>query len=265
LATRLAQPGRTGAALAAVALGLTASAVLGVPFGTLLGQHLGWRATFWLVTLTSAVAMLLLLIRRPPAAADGADSPVPGILARFAPLVERPVMAALLPGLLWNTANMTSYTYLGAALGEHHRSNVVVILFLVYGLGGLAGSQLGGRLVDRFGAARPLLLCLALAAINQALLGIASSNVVTLGIALMVWSVTGWCTFAPQQSRLIAIAPRSAPLVIALYHSTIYVGAAAGAALGGTLIANGLHPTQLHWVTAVLLAASIGALGVSAS
>lgn len=259
LATRLARSGRTGAALSAVALGLTASAVLGVPFGTLLGQHLGWRATFWLVTLISALAMLLLG-RRPPAVADDANPPLPGIRARFAPLTQRPVLLALLPGLLWNTANMMSYTYLGAALAEHHQSDVVVLLFLVYGLGGLAGSQLGGQLVDRFGAIRPLVACLAVAAINQVLLGISSANIVTLGGALVIWSVTGWSTFSPQQSRLIAIAPQSAPLVIALYHSTIYVGAAAGAALGGMLIAGGLRPSQLHWATTALLLASLGVL-----
>lgn len=260
LAASLAQPDRKGSALAAVALGLTASAVLGVPFGAFLGQRLGWHATFWFVALLSAAAVTVLLSSPPRgASADGA-APA-GLGARFAPLARPAVLLALLPSLLWCTANFTSYTYLGAALAERHAPDAVVALFLIYGLGGLAGSQAGGRLADRFGPARPIVACLAFA--NQALLGLAGAGTITLGAALVVWSFTGWATFAPQQSRLIAIEPENGPLVIALNNSTIYLGSALGAALGGALILHGVPATGLHWATAALLAAALAASGVS--
>ena len=143
------------------------------------------------------------------------------------------MLLALLPSLLWCTASFTSYTYLGATLAERHGPDAVVALFLVYGLGGLAGSQAGGRLADRFGPTLPMVACLAVAVVNQSLLGLADVGVVTLGVALAVWSFTGWATFAPQQSRLLGIEPENGPLVIALNNSTIYLGSAFGAALGG--------------------------------
>lgn len=263
LAASLARPDHRGAALAAVAIGLTASAVLGVPFGTFVGQRLGWRSTFWLVTLVSVVAVLILFFIPPTNLPKPSAAPA-RLASRFAPLAKAPVLLALLPGLLWNTANMTSYTYLGASLAERHEPNAVTLLFFVYGVGGLVGSQLGGRLTDRFGSLRPLAFCLAIATANQALMGITATNSLTIAAALVVWSVTGWATFAPQQSRLIAIEPQNAPIVIALYHSTIYVGAAAGAAIGGVLMEHAVPATGLHWVTAGLLVVALLALGASA-
>lgn len=262
LAAGLARPERRGSALAAVALGLTASAVLGVPFGAFLGQRLGWHATFWFVALLSAAAVAVLL-SSPPRGAS-ADGAVPTSLReRFAPLARPTVLLALLPSLLWCTANFTSYTYLGAALAERHAPDAVVALFLVYGLGGLAGSQAGGHLADRFGPARPIAACLAVAAANQALLGLSAASTMTLGAALVAWSFTGWATFAPQQSRLLAVEPANGPLVIALNNSTIYLGSALGAALGGVLVAHGLPASGLHWATAGLLAAALAAFGLS--
>ncbi|MDX8504787.1 hypothetical protein RFM40_05445 [Mesorhizobium sp. VK22E] len=86
---------------------------------------------------------------------------------------------------------------------------------------------------------------------------------ITISTALIVWSFTGWATFAPQQSRLLSIEPENGPLVIALNNSTIYLGSALGAALGGLLIAKGLPASALHWTTATLLLTALAAFGAS--
>ncbi len=86
LAAGLARPERKASALAAVALGLTASAVLGVPFGALLGQRLGWHATFWFVALLSAAAAAVLL-SSPPRSAP-ANTATTGLGSRFVPLTR---------------------------------------------------------------------------------------------------------------------------------------------------------------------------------
>ncbi|GJD53337.1 Purine efflux pump PbuE [Methylobacterium crusticola] len=254
LAASLARPERRGAALAAVALGLTASTVLGVPLGALIGHALNWHATFWMVVVLSALAAGVLAARPPRAAPDTRPA---GLASRFAPLARPRVLLALLPSLIWCTGNFTSYTYLGAALAGRYAPGVVAGLFLVYGLGGLVGSQLGGRLADRFGATGPILACLCVGVANQLLLGVTGTHPVGAGAALLVWSFCGWATFAPQQSRLLAIAPNDGPVVIALNNATIYLGSALGAGLGGLLIGAGTPATGLHWATAGLLAAAL--------
>jgi len=255
LAASLGEPHRKGAAIATVALGLTASAVFGVPLGTAIGEALGWRMTFWLITALSAAAVAALAAN-PPREGPLAGT-VPGYAARLAPLKQRTVLLALAPSLLWNTANLTSYTYLGAVLSQRFAPPIVAILFCVYGIGGLIGSQIGGRLVDRFGAMVPLAACLGIAAVNQSLMGFALHSAWLAAPALAVWSITGWGTFAPQQARLIDLAPGSSALVIALNHSIIYIGAAAGAGLGGAALARGLTLDHLHWITVALLSAAL--------
>ena len=49
--------------------GLTAANVLGVPFGTLLGQAAGWRSTFWAITGIGVLALvgIVALVPRPQA------------------------------------------------------------------------------------------------------------------------------------------------------------------------------------------------------
>lgn len=256
LATSLAPGNRKGAALSAVATGLTASAVFGVPIGAAIGQELGWRATFWLVTVISGIAVIALSVR-PFTNRENAKPARVTYLARFAPLTQTKILAALLPSFLWNTANLTSYTYLGARLAEHHPPQTVIFLLFVYGVGGLIGSQLGGRLLDRFGAVIPLAFCLGFAAVNQTLMEVTSLTTVTTAIALAIWSITGWATFAPQQARLIELAPQNSALLIALNHSVIYIGFATGAAIGGAAITHGIEVSQLHWLTAGLLTAAL--------
>jgi DHA1 family inner membrane transport protein len=258
LAASLAAPHRKGVAISTVALGLTASAVFGVPIGTLVGEALGWRMTFWLITALSAAAVAALIAHPPPDEPGTGD--VPSYAARLAPLKQRSVLLALAPSLLWNTANLTSYTYLGAALSQRFEPQIVIILFAVYGIGGLIGSQLGGRLVDRFGAATPLAACLAIAALNQSLMGFSLHSAWMTAAALGIWSITGWGTFAPQQARLIDLAPGGSALVIALNHSIIYIGTAVGAGLGGAALARGLGLGDLHWITAALLTAALATL-----
>ena len=65
LATAAAPVGRKGAALSAVALGLTTAFVAGVPFGVVVGKIFGWHATFWFVATLSIVAAVALAWGRP--------------------------------------------------------------------------------------------------------------------------------------------------------------------------------------------------------
>ena len=56
VATGLVAPHRKASAIAIMFTGLTVANILGVPFGTWLGQAYGWRATFWAVTLPMAIS-----------------------------------------------------------------------------------------------------------------------------------------------------------------------------------------------------------------
>ncbi len=60
VATGLVAADRKASAIAVMFTGLTVATILGVPLGTLVGQHLGWRATFWAVAAVGLIALAII-------------------------------------------------------------------------------------------------------------------------------------------------------------------------------------------------------------
>jgi predicted MFS family arabinose efflux permease len=75
-------------------------------------------------------------------------------------------------------------------------------------------------------------------------------------IAIAGWGCAAWGTLAPQQHRLVAAAPHSAPVVIGLNTSAIYLGATLGGIVGALAIA-GLGTDALAFIAAGLAAFSL--------
>lgn len=72
VAAGLVPPERLGRAIAMVFGGTAVSTALGVPLGTVIGQELGWRATFGTIALVGGVALVALLTSVPPVEHTGA-------------------------------------------------------------------------------------------------------------------------------------------------------------------------------------------------
>jgi DHA1 family inner membrane transport protein len=60
-AASLVPKAKQGSAIALMFTGLTVANVLGVPGGTALGQHLGWRSTFWAVTALGVIGLVSIV------------------------------------------------------------------------------------------------------------------------------------------------------------------------------------------------------------
>jgi predicted MFS family arabinose efflux permease len=76
-------------------------------------------------------------------------------------------------------------------------------------------------------------------------------------VLAFVWSAVGWSFVAPQQVRLLKLAPDMAGVVLALNAAAIYVGSASGSALGGLIQTVG----DLTWLGAAGGIGMLGALG----
>ena len=71
VAASVVPPNKRASAIGLMFTGLTLANILGVPFGTFVGQGLGWRATFWFITGLGVialvpVALLVPFIKRRP-------------------------------------------------------------------------------------------------------------------------------------------------------------------------------------------------------
>jgi DHA1 family inner membrane transport protein len=247
-------------ALSFVFGGLIFSTVLGVPLATWAGHVLSWQGVF--ITL-AALALACI-----PAAARFVTDRSAGqpVAARsITSLLGRPPIAwSVLATALQSAAQFASYTLIAVLLTVRYAlapAHVSVAL-LLFGIGGVSGNLLGGRLGDRV---RPiLLLTLALAGMGATFiaLALAPRNPVA-GVALLVaWAVLAMLFQAPQQKRLLALAPGFAGLVLALNSAAMYLGMSLGSWIGaGTFRRWGVE--ALPVASVFLMAVAMMALGLS--
>jgi predicted MFS family arabinose efflux permease len=257
LAARLAPPGMRGRAVATVFGGLTTATVLGAPAGNLLGPVLGYRGVYALVGVLALVALVsvLALVRVPrvaPAAApvaDGAptgDRALPGLVA-----------VTLLVSMLETAAALMVQTYSSPLLTDLAGLTGVLLsaVLLAYGVAGVAGNVVGGRLADRFGAGRSIVLALGTSTAALLLLTPATATAGTALAVFALWGFAAWAMNSPLQNVLLTLAGRHGQLVVALNSSIISLGTGIGALLGGWAIAGPGYAALAPAAAALMLVA----------
>lgn len=260
VATQLNPPEHRGRAVAAVFGGITLALVVGVPAGSLLGEPLGYRGVFALVgalCLLGALAVRALLPRVDP-------PPAVGLRARLAVAADSRVLAVLAVTVLNLVAVMCVYTYIAPLLDATAgvAGSGLGLLLLAYGVGALAGNAAGGRLADRFGSARPLVVVLPVFTAIMATFPLTATTVPGAAVALFLLGGVGWTTNAPIQSRLITLSPAGSGLLLSLNASAIYLGAGLSGVVGGLLITL-VGVTAMPPVAAVLGLLSLALLPVA--
>ena len=152
-ASLIAQPGQEARTLGRVIAGWSVSLVAGVPLSALISDAIGWRATYGVLALCAAVALLGL--RRLPE--RRAAHPAPLRLSRLlAPLSYRDVPALLLGCLAFSSAFYGVYAF----LADHVRrllalsAGQVGFIAFAYGAGFMLSGLLGARLIERLGPRR---------------------------------------------------------------------------------------------------------------
>ncbi|BFP55685.1 MFS transporter [Streptomyces sp. CMC78] len=254
VATRLVAESRQARAVATMFLGLTVANIVGVPAATLLGQHLGWRATFLVVAAIGLTAMAALA-RLVPAIPVEAHQDVRRELRA---LGNRQVLLGLLTAVFGFAGVFAVYSYLSAmttkAMG-FGESSVTVVLAL-FGIGMTLGALAAGPLTDR--ALRPTLYG-SLGALAVILVAFPFTVHVQWAALVMVVLLggVGFMTTTPLQMLVMNKAKDAPTLASASNHSAFNLANAGGAWLGGVAIAAGWGWTSPAFVGAVLAVAGL--------
>jgi DHA1 family inner membrane transport protein len=255
VASRMVAEDRKARAVAAMFLGLTTANIVGVPAATALGQHLGWRATFLVVSVIGllALAALALLIPQLPADDHG------GVTQEIRALREPQVLLALLTAVFGFAGVFAVYSYLASMMTEvtGFADSSVTLLLALFGIGMTLGALAAGPLTDR--ALRPTLYC-SLAALAVVLVGFqyAARSKEAAPFAVLVLGAVGFLTTTPLQVLVMNKARRAPTLASASNHSAFNLANAGGAWLGGAAIAAGWGWTSPALVGAVLAVAGLG-------
>jgi MFS transporter, DHA1 family, inner membrane transport protein len=255
VASRLVAEERKARAVAAMFLGLTTANIVGVPAATALGQHLGWRATFLVVSVIGlfALAALALLIPRLPPDNHG------GVTRELRALREPQVLLALLTAVFGFGGVFAVYSYLASMMTEvtGYADSSVTLLLALFGIGMTLGALAAGPLTDR--ALRPTLYS-SLAALAVVLVAFpyAAHSKVAAPFAVVVLGAVGFLTTTPLQVLVMNKARRAPTLASASNHSAFNLANAGGAWLGGAAIAAGWGWTSPALVGAVLAVVGLG-------
>ncbi|MFC8623177.1 MFS transporter [Streptomyces anulatus] len=229
-----------GRAMSLVTFGLSTGTVAGVPVGMIIGRNAGWRWTMALVVLIGVVSMAALAFRaktlpRLDAAAGG---------SAFTVLRSSRTSIGIVAAFLLGVASLGLYTYLLPMAEDRGLGSLGFALVWAWGIGGVTGSALIGKPLDRYGPKTLLVALPALLALSFAAAWLSSSPIVWL-ISAAVWGAAGWASVPTLQQTLTAQRPARAMPIIAFQMAAMYLGSAVGAALGGALLTAGTGPADL--------------------
>ncbi|MFF4350175.1 MFS transporter [Streptomyces sp. NPDC001530] len=254
VAVGLFPPERRGRIIGLLSAGGSLASVLGVPAGTWLGGHSGWRTPFLVLGALGLVSLVMIAVLLPT------SRPEEGHAAYGAAPDARRFAVVLATTALSVTGAFAGFTYVVAFLDEvsgFSRGSVSALL-LVFGVAGIAGVSAAGPLLDRFPRGT---LTVPVATQAVALLGLYAgggrSQVVAIALLMLLGASVG-PVFMATQSQVLRFAPGRTELALAANSAAFNAGVAAGALTGGALLsAVGVRGTFL--VGGVL---TLGALAV---
>ncbi|GAB3282431.1 MFS transporter [Microbacterium lacusdiani] len=258
VAAGLVAPERKGGAIALMFTGLTAANVLGVPFGTFLGQQLGWRATFWAISAIGVIAFAGIAALVP---ADRSVTERVSLRGELSAFRSTQVWLSLLVTVLAYGGMFGAFTYIAYTLTEvsGFATGDVPWLLVLFGAGLVVGNWLGGRLADRsidatlIGFIAALAVILALFALFALLAGSGAATIV----ALFLMGGFGFGTVPGLQSRIMGYAGQAPTLASGANIGAFNVGNALGAWAGGVGISAGLGYTSPIWIGAAITAIAL--------
>ena len=239
--------------LAIVVSGLLSALALGAPIGTMVAAAFGWSMVFVALAGLSLVLAGANYGLWPGAERAGGSAGLP-----------RQALGALLlarrmsPTVVWSAALYGVYTYLGAGLAELGFSTAQIArTILVYGGCAFAGTLVGGRAADRFGAKKTAVSCVAGLGVCFLLLRLALPDRYLVEVILGLASLAAQMFFPAQQAGLAADFPARRATVLAWNNSALFIGIALGSLVGGAAVASAEFAADVTICAGIALAGGL--------
>ena len=234
MAPRLVEPKYRGRAIGLVSMGVSASLVLGVPLGMILGNTLGWKAPFILVsllTLLSIIGVHFFMERVTP-------KPSIPIKQQIVTLKDRKILFAHITTFLFLAGHTAIYAYLNPFLQSTMGAsgNWISTIYLIFGIAAVSGGGFGGTLADTFGVRKTIMGVIILFAAAIFALPYTTSILPVFFIVLIIWGVMSWALSPAMQSFLIEASPDTSDIQQSLNNSSLHFGIAFGSFIGGIVI-----------------------------
>ncbi len=263
IATGLVPKEKAASAIATMFSGLTVALVTGVPLGTFIGQHFGWRATFLAVAALGVVAIVgsLMFVPRKLAHSQPAS-----LLQQLGVLRQPRLLLVYAMTAVGYGGTFVAFTYLAPMLQQVTglQASAVGLVMLAYGVSVAVGNIWGGRLADRKGPVGALKLIFSLLALVLLVLTFTASHPWLMVLTVLAWGAVAFGNVAGLQVYVVQQAERFAPQAVdvasGLNIAAFNLGIALGA-WGGGWIVDGIGLRHTPWIGALVV---LGALGLTA-
>ncbi|WP_433521887.1 Cmx/CmrA family chloramphenicol efflux MFS transporter [Nocardia pseudovaccinii] len=251
-----------GRAMSIVAGGLTVANIVGLPAGTVIGQHLGWRAAFWTVAIPSALAMAGVAAKIP----GGRPAQVPDLRRELRTMVNPRLWLSYSTTALSTGAQLVIFAYLGALLARATgiAESWIPLVLTLYGIGALIGITVGGRAADAH-PFRVLTVGMIGLIVISAVLALTATEPAPVVLLVFLLGAFGFATNPALNTRVFALAGAAPTLATAINFSAFNVGITVGPWLGGLAIGGGLGYPSVAWIGEAFAIAALATVAWAAA
>ncbi|WP_053980688.1 MFS transporter [Marinagarivorans algicola] len=259
IATRLVAKEKEASAIAIMFTGLTVALVTGVPLGTWIGQELGWRATFLIVSILGLVALI------------GSAILVPSNLKQAAPAkISEQLKVLTQPRLLLVYAmtavgyggTFVAFTYLAPILEQvsGFESSSIGLILLVYGVSVAIGNIWGGKLADKIGPIKALQIIFSALALILFVFTFTAGNQISAVLTVLIWGAFAFGNVPGLQVYVVQLAQKYTPNAVdvasGLNIAAFNIGIAIGSITGGVIVEN-MELMDTPWIGALIVVFAI--------
>ena len=259
IATSLVSKEKEASAIAIMFTGLTVALVTGVPLGTWIGQHFGWRATFLVVSALGVIALIGSALLVP----KNLKQSRPARLKEQAQVLVQPrLLLVYLMTILGYGGTFTAFTYLAPILQSESgfSANTIGLIMLVYGVSVAVGNIYGGKLADKKGPINALTIIFS--ALTLILLALTFTMTSKIGavFTVLVWGAFAFGNVPGLQVYVVKLAERFTPNAVdvasGLNIAAFNIGIALGSILGGVIVEQ-MTLQDTAWIGALISALAL--------
>jgi multidrug resistance protein len=259
IATSLVAKEKEASAIAIMFTGLTVALVTGVPLGTWIGQELGWRATFLIVSILGLIALIGSAILVP----SNLKKAVPAKISEQLKVLTQPrLLLVYAITAVGYGGTFVAFTYLAPILEQvsGFESSSIGLIMLVYGISVAIGNIWGGKLADRIGPVKALTGIFSALAIVLFVFTFTAGSQIGAVLTLLIWGAFAFGNVPGLQVYVVQLAEKHTPNAVdvasGLNIAAFNVGIAIGSIIGGVVVED-MELMDTPWVGASIVILAI--------
>ncbi|CAH9056028.1 Inner membrane transport protein YdhP [Pseudoalteromonas haloplanktis] len=254
IATSLVSKDKEASAIAIMFTGLTVALVTGVPLGTWIGQHFGWRATFLVVSVLGLIALIGSAILVP----KNLKQSIPATFKEQLQVIVKPrLLLVYLMTILGYGGTFTAFTYLAPILEQQtgFAPSAIGLIMLVYGVSVAVGNIWGGKLADKRGPISALSIIFSALTIILLAFTFTMESKVAAVLTILIWGAFAFGNVPGLQLYVVKQAKKHTPNAVdvasGLNIAAFNIGIALGSVTGG-LVVEHMELKDTAWIGAVV-------------